>query len=139
MSGSAGGNRIIRSSVAKTVEEYINKVLSKFPGFKGAKPSGSYNTGTKNDFGDIDLVVNLTATDKKNIKVELAQYLASLPDDVIVPFKSDKYKGKKFLNTGEIITILYPIVGQPDEYVQIDNIISISDEEADAFSYHSSW
>ena len=131
MSGSAGGNRIIRSSVAKTVEEYINKVLSKFPGFKGAKPSGSYNTGTKNDFGDIDLIVNLTATDKKNIKVELAQYISSLPDDVIVPFKSDKYKGKKFLNTGEIITILYPIEGQPDEYVQIDNIISISDEEAE--------
>ena len=131
MSGSAGGNRIIRSSVAKTVEEYINKVLSKFPGFKGAKPSGSYNTGTKNDFGDIDLVVNLTATDKKNIKAELAKYISSLPDDVIVPFKSDKYKGKKYLNTGEIITILYPIVGQPDEYVQIDNIISISNEEAE--------
>ena len=131
MSGSAGGNRIIRSSVAKTVEEYINKVLSKFPGFKGAKLSGSYNTGTKNDFGDIDLVVNLTATDKKNIKAELAKYISSLPDDVIVPFKSDKYKGKKFLNTGEIITILYPIAGQPDEYVQIDNIISISDEEAE--------
>lgn len=131
MSGSAGGNRIIRSSVAKTVEEYINKVLSKFPGFKGAKLSGSYNTGTKNNFGDIDLVVNLTATDKKNIKAELAKYISSLPDDVIVPFKSDKYKGKKFLNTGEIITILYPIEGQPDEYVQIDNIISISDEEAE--------
>jgi cytidyltransferase-like protein len=131
MSGSAGGNRIIRSSVAKTVEEYINKVLSKFPGFKGAKPSGSYNTNTKNDFGDIDLVVNLTATDKKNIKAELAKYISSLPDDVIVPFKSDKYKGKKYLNTGEIITILYPIVGQPDEYVQIDNIISISNEEAE--------
>ena len=131
MSGSAGGNRIIRSSVAKTVEEYINKVLSKFPGFKGAKPSGSYNTNTKNDFGDIDLVVNLTATDKKNIKAELAKYISSLPDDVIVPFKSDKYKGKKFLNTGEIITILYPIIGQPDEYVQIDNIISISNEEAE--------
>jgi hypothetical protein len=131
MSGSAGGNRITRSSVAKTVEEYINKVLSKFPGFKGAKPSGSYNTNAKDDFGDIDLIVNLTATDKKNIKVELAKYLSSLPDDVIVPFKSDKYKGKKHLNSGEIITILYPIIGQPNEFVQIDNIVSISDEEAE--------
>ena len=131
MSGSAGGNRITRSSVDKTVEEYISKVLRKFPGFKGAKISGSYNTGTKNDFGDIDLIVNLTATDKKNIKVELAKYLSSLPDNIIVPFKSDKYKGKKYLNTGEIITILYPIEGQPDEYVQIDNIVSISDKEAE--------
>jgi cytidyltransferase-like protein len=131
MSGSAGGNRIIRSSVAKTAEDYINKVLSKFPGFKGAKISGSYNTGSKNDFGDLDLIVNLTATDKKSIKVELAKYLSSLPDSVIVPFKSDKYKGKKHLNTGEIITILYPITGQPGEYVQIDNMVSISDEEAE--------
>jgi cytidyltransferase-like protein len=131
MSGSAGGNRIIRSSVAKTAEDYINKVLSKFPGFKGAKISGSYNTGSKNDFGDLDLIVNLTATDKKSIKVELAKYLSSLSDDIIVPFKSDKYKGKKHLNTGEIITILYPITGQPGEYVQIDNMVSISDEEAE--------
>ena len=131
MSGSAGGNRIIRSSVAKTAEDYINKVLSKFPGFKGAKISGSYNTGSKNDFGDLDLIVNLTATDKKSIKVELAKYLSSLSDNIIVPFKSDKYKGKKHLNTGEIITILYPITGQPGEYVQIDNMVSISDEEAE--------
>jgi len=131
MSGSAGGNRIIRSSVAKTAEDYISKVLSKFPGFKGAKISGSYNTGSKNDFGDLDLIVNLTATDKKSIKVELAKYLSSLSDSVIVPFKSDKYKGKKYLNTGEIITILYPITGQPGEYVQIDNMVSISDEEAE--------
>lgn len=131
MSGSAGGNRITRASVAKTTENYINRVLSKFPAFKGAKVSGSYNTSAKEDFGDIDLIVNVTATDKKNIKLELAKFVSSLPDDVIVPFKSEKYKGKKYLNTGEIITILYPIEGQPDQYVQIDNIISISDDEAE--------
>ena len=131
MSGSAGGNRITRASVAKTTENYINRVLSKFPAFKGAKVSGSYNTSAKEDFGDIDLIVNVTATDKKNIKLELAKFVSSLPDDVIVPFKSEKYKGKKYLNTGEIITVLYPIEGQPDQYVQIDNIISISDDEAE--------
>jgi len=131
MSGSAGGNRIPRAAVEKTVQEYIQKVLSKFPSFKGAKVSGSYNTGTKSDFGDIDLIVHLDSEDKKNIKLELAKYVSSLPDDVIVPFKSDKYKGKKFLNTGEIITILYPITGMPGNFVQIDNIISISDKEAE--------
>jgi predicted nucleotidyltransferase len=131
MSGSAGGNRIPRAAVEKTVQEYIQKVLSKFPSFRGAKISGSYNTGTKSDFGDIDLIVQLDSEDKKNIKAELAKYVASLPDDVIVPFKSDKYKGKKFLNTGEIITILYPIMGMPGNFVQIDNIISISDKEAE--------
>ncbi len=131
MSGSAGGNRIPRAAVEKTVQEYIQKVLSKFPSFRGAKISGSYNTGTKSDFGDIDLIVQLDSEDKKNIKAELAKYVSSLPDDVIVPFKSDKYKGKKFLNTGEIITILYPITGMPGDFVQIDNIVSISDKEAE--------
>ena len=131
MSGSAGGNRITRESVAKTVDSYINRILKKFPAFKSAKISGSYNTSAKEDFGDIDLIVNLEATDKKNIKLELAKFLSDLPDDVIVPFKSEKYKGKKYLNTGEIITILFPIEGQPDEYVQIDNIVSVSDDEAE--------
>ena len=131
MSGSAGGNRIPREAVEKTVQEYIQKVLSKFPSFRGAKISGSYNTGTKSDFGDIDLIVQLDSEDKKNIKAELAKYVSSLSDDVIVPFKSDKYNGKKFLNTGEIITILYPITGMPGNFVQIDNIVSISDKEAE--------
>jgi cytidyltransferase-like protein len=131
MSGSAGGNRITRASVANTTDNYINRILKKFPAFKSAKVSGSYNTSAKEDFGDIDLIVNLKSTDKKNIKLELAKFLSDLPDDVIVPFKSEKYKGKKYLNTGEIITILYPIEGQPDQYVQIDNIVSISDDEAE--------
>lgn len=131
MSGSAGGNRITRESVAKTVDSYIDRILKKFPAFKSAKVSGSYNTSAKEDFGDIDLVVNLESTDKKNTKLELAKFLSALPDDVIVPFKSEKYKGKKYLNTGEIVTILYPIEGQPDQYVQIDNIVSVSDDEAE--------
>ena len=131
MSGSAGGNRITRESVAKTTDNYINRILKKFPAFKSAKISGSYNTSAKEDFGDIDLIVNLKATDKKNIKLELAKFFSELPDDVIVPFKSEKYKGKKYLNTGEIVTILYPIKGQPDQYVQIDNIVSVSNDEAE--------
>jgi cytidyltransferase-like protein len=131
MSGSAGGNRITRDAVAKTTDNYINRILKKFPAFKSAKISGSYNTSAKEDFGDIDLIVNVESTDKKNIKLELAKFLAALPDDVIVPFKSEKYKDKKYLNTGEIVTILYPIEGQPDQYVQIDNIVSVSDDEAE--------
>jgi len=130
MSGSAGGNRIPREVVEKTVQDYIDKVLSKFPGFKKAKVTGSYNAGTKQDFGDIDLIVQLDGTDKKIIKQDLAKYFATLPDSIIVPFKSDKYKGKKSLSSGELVTILYPIVGIPDQFVQIDNIVSISEEES---------
>jgi len=129
MSGSAGGNRIPRSAVEKTVKEYIDKVLNKVPGFKSAKVSGSYNTSDKQDFGDIDLITSFEGEDKKIFKKELAKYLESLPDDVIVPFKSEKYAGKKTLNTGEIVTILYPISGMPGEFVQIDNIIALSEEE----------
>jgi predicted nucleotidyltransferase len=131
MSGSAGGNRIPRSAVEKTVKEYIDKVLSKVPGFKSAKVSGSYNTSDKQDFGDIDLIASFEGEDKKIFKKELAKYLESLPDDVIVPFKSEKYAGKKTMNTGEIVTILYPISGMPGEFVQIDNIIALSEEEGD--------
>ena len=131
MSGSAGGNRIPRSAVEKTVKEYIDKVLSKVPGFKSAKVSGSYNTSEKQDFGDIDLITSFEGEDKKEFKKQLAKYLESLPDDVIVPFKSEKYAGKKTMNTGEIVTILYPITGMPGEFVQIDNIIALSEEEGD--------
>jgi cytidyltransferase-like protein len=130
MSGSAGGNRITRAVVEDTVQDYIKKVLSKFPGFKTAKVTGSYNAGTKQDFGDIDLIVQLDGTDKKIIKQDLAKYFATLPDSIIVPFKSDKYKGKKSLSSGELVTILYPIAGVPGDYVQIDNIVSISEEES---------
>ena len=129
-SGSAGGGRINRSFVEKTKDEYIKKVLSKFPGFKAARISGSYNTSSKEDFGDIDLIVMIEGDDKKKIKQELAAFLSSLPDDVIVPFKSEKYKGKKTLSSGELVTILYPIAGATDEYIQIDNIIAISEEES---------
>jgi predicted nucleotidyltransferase len=129
-SGSAGGNRIERSDVEKTKDSYIKKVLSKYKGFKDAKISGSYNTGGKNDFGDIDLIVTLEGNDKKKAKDELANFVKSLPDDVIVPFKSQKYGGKKALVTGEIVTILYPIEGKPDQFIQIDNMVSTSEEES---------
>lgn len=129
-SGSAGGSRIERSDVEKTKDSYIKKVLSKFKGFKDAKISGSYNTGGKKDFGDIDLIVTLEGTDKKKAKDELANFVKSLPDDVIVPFKSEKYGGKKALVTGEIVTILYPIEGKPDQFIQIDNMVSTSEEES---------
>jgi predicted nucleotidyltransferase len=130
MSGSAGGNRISRAAVENTVKDYIEKVLSKFPGFKSAKVTGSYNAGTKQDFGDIDLIVQLDGEDKKLLKQDLAKFFATQPDSIIVPFKSDKYKGKKSLSSGELVTILYPIVGMPNEFVQIDNIISVSEEES---------
>lgn len=132
MSGSAGGNRIPRESLKKTTEYYIQKVLKNFSGFTSAKISGSYNITSKSDFGDIDLVVSITSDkDKKDVKKDLVKYLESLPQDLIVPFKSDKHKSKRTLNHGEIITILFPIKDLEGQFVQIDNIISLSEEEGE--------
>jgi hypothetical protein len=132
MSGSAGGNRIPRTALQNTVNSYIKKVLKNFPGFKSAKISGSYNTTDKQDFGDIDLIINIeSGKDKKIDKQDLVKHLESLPTDVIVPFKSEKNKGKRTLNHGEIVTVLYPIDGVPGEYVQIDNIVSSTEDESD--------
>lgn len=130
MSGSAGGNRVTRQAVQKTVDTYVEKVLQKFKAFKDAKISGSYNTGNKEDFGDIDLIVTFEGTDKKELKKQLVDFFNTISDDIIVPFKSDKYKGKKSLSTGEIVTVLYPIEGFENEFVQIDNMVSLSDEES---------
>ena len=132
MSGSAGGNRIPRTALQNTVNSYIEKVLKNFPGFKSAKISGSYNNTDKQDFGDIDLIVNIeSGKDKKIDKQDLVKHLESLSTDIIVPFKSDKNKGKRTLNHGEIVTVLYPIDGVPGEYVQIDNIVSSTEDESD--------
>jgi len=131
MSGSAGGNRIPREAVEATVKDYTEKVLSKYPKYKSVRATGSYNAGSKKDFGDIDLVVHIEGEDKKMLKQDLSKFFASLPDSVIVPFKSEKYKGKKSLSSGELVTVLYPIVGMPGEFVQIDNMISTSEEESE--------
>jgi hypothetical protein len=129
-SGSAGGNRILRGNVQKTKDDYVKKVLSKFPDFKDAKISGSFNTSSKKDFGDLDLIVTVEGSDKTSVKKKLVQFFSQFPDTVIVPFKNEKYKGKKCLNTGEIVTVLYPITNKPNEFVQIDNIIALTEEES---------
>jgi len=57
MSGSIGADRIQRSAVQSTVDFFEKKVLSKSPGYKSSKITGSYNTGVKKDHGDVDLAV----------------------------------------------------------------------------------
>jgi len=128
MSGSAGGNRINREDVEKTFFHYQKNVLEHYNNYKNSVITGSYNTSEKKDFGDIDIIVELDTSDKRSAKKDFSQFLITLPSNLIVPFRSIKYKGKYFLNTGEIVTILYPII-ENKGYVQIDNIISTSLEE----------
>lgn len=131
MSGSTGADRIrSRQDFQKFIQSY-EKYMKKFPGFVSIKPSGSYNSDMKKtSFGDIDLITYIDSNkDKATVKKELAKYLSSLPDNIIVPFTSPRYKGKRFLNTGEIITVRFhePSLGYS---VQIDNIIALNKDEA---------
>ena len=130
MSGAAGGTRIPRSAVDQTVKDFVTKVLSKIPGFKSAKISGSYNQPVKQDFGDIDLVVSIEGDKpKKEVKKMIVDYFEGLSDKELPYLNTEKHKGKKAINHGEIITNLYPISGMPGEFVQIDNIIAVSESE----------
>lgn len=132
MSGAAGGTRIPRSAVEQTVKDYTNNILSKIEGFKDAKLSGSYNRPEKEDFGDIDIIVTIeTDKSKKEIKKMISDLFQSLPDQELPPLQNPKYKGRKYINHGEMISNLYPISGIPGEFVQIDNIISLSQEEGE--------
>lgn len=129
MSGSIGGSRIPTRSVKPTVDKYIDKVLKGFSGYKECDTTGSYNVimklgqEKKEGHGDIDLVVYIESDDLKKTKKDFKKYLDSLPDDVTPPFISGNHKGEKSQLYGAIVTCGFPISGQEDKYVQIDNVI----------------
>ena len=132
MSGAAGGTRIPRSAVEQTVKDYTDNILSKIEGFKDAKLSGSFNRPEKEDFGDIDIIVTIeTDKSKKEVKKEISNLFQSLSDQELPPLQNPKYKGRKYINHGEMVSNLYPISGMPGEFVQVDNIISLSQEEGE--------
>lgn len=132
MSGSTGADRIKSREDFKQFLTSYTSVIKKFPGFVSIEPSGSYNSNpNKKDFGDIDLITHIKSNkDKKEVKKDLVAFFSKMSDTVIVPFGSDRYKGKKSLNTGEIVTIRYhdKKLGYS---VQVDNIIALSQTEAD--------
>jgi len=98
MSGVAGGNRIEKADVQKTFDRYVKDILEKIPGFKKASLSGSVKVGTKPDYGDLDLITWFEGEDKREVKKRIIDLVTSQPDSIIVPFKSEKYTGKKYYN-----------------------------------------
>lgn len=128
MSGIAGGNRINKKEVDKTFNSYIENVLKHIKGFQSAKLSGSAKIKSKEDYGDLDIIVRFEGTDKQEVKRNIIDYVSKSPDDMLVPFPSGRAKGKKYYNAGELISVLYPIQGS-EEAIQIDNIISLSEKE----------
>lgn len=135
MSGSIGAHRIATKAVKPTVDNYIEKVLKGFPGYKSCDTTGSYNVIMKlgqekaEGHGDIDLAVHIEHTDIKKLKKEFQKYCQSLPDDVTVPFKSGKREGEKAQLFGAIVTVGFPIAGDEENYVQIDNILVTSEKD----------
>ena len=128
MSGVAGGDRISNDHVDSTAKSYIDTVLSRFPGFVSADISGGVAAGKK-DHGDIDLIVHIEGNDKREIKKELQNYLENQSVNKILPFRSEKYKGRRSYNAGELVSVLYP---QTDagKTAQIDNIVAITKDES---------
>lgn len=128
MSGSIGGKRILREEVQGTVDKYINTVLCNFPGFVKAEITGSYNAGTRKDHGDIDLVVQLNGKNISTVKKEFKKYLDSLDDTVTPKFIFGRNRGNKSQLYGQIVTCGFPIDGRENDYVQVDNIIVVSED-----------
>lgn len=135
MSGSIGADRIPTKLVKPTVEDYIEKVLKNFPGYKDCDTTGSYNvlmkTGgeKKEGHGDIDLAVFIEHSDLKKLKKEFKKYCEGLPDNLTVPFRDGLRKGDKAQLFGAIVTIAFPIHGETDKCVQIDNILVTTEKD----------
>lgn len=132
MSGVTGAERVrSRADFAQFVKDY-EEVISNFPGYMSMTTSGSYNSDlSKDTFGDIDLIIYFdTWEDKRLLKQMLVKYLEKFSEDIIVPFTSPKYAGKRTNNTGELVSVRFhsKTLGYS---VQIDNIVALSAEEAD--------
>jgi len=132
MSGVTGAERVrSRDDFVQFVDEY-REVISNFPGFVDMTVSGSYNSDPrKTTFGDIDLIIQIgNCADKRLVKELMVDYFLTFSNDVIVPFTSAKYAGKRTNNAGELVSIRFysKTLGYS---VQIDNIVALSAEEAD--------
>lgn len=129
MSGAAGGSRINKEDLKATIRDYRNTVLKPLGLDKSYNITGVRSRPEKNVFGDIDIVVSFPQGDKKELKQELASFLEQYENIPIIP-----KKGKRYFIHGNIVSTLYPIVGKKDEYVQIDNIVTVTKEEG-KFTY----
>lgn len=127
MSGSIGGSRIKRESVQSTFNNYVNEVLKGFPGFVKAEITGSYNAGTKADHGDLDLVILVRGFDLKLVKKNFRNYINSISDRMPV-FSKGNHIGEVSQMYGSIVTCGWWI-DEGDDWVQVDNIIVLSEQD----------
>jgi hypothetical protein len=130
MSGAAGGSRIKKEDLKATIRDYRDNVLKPLGLDKSYTITGVRSRPEKEIFGDIDVVVSFPEGDKKELKQILAGFVEQVNKIPEIPQK----KNKKYFIHGSIVSILYPIYGKENEYVQIDNIVTASEEEG-KFTY----
>ena len=130
MSGAAGGSRIKKEDLKATIRDYRDNVLKPLGLDKSYTITGVRSRPEKEVFGDIDVVVSFPGGDKKELKQTLAKFIEQINKVPEIPQK----KNKKYFIHGSIVSILYPISGKENEYVQIDNIVTASKDEG-KFTY----
>ena len=130
MSGAAGGTRIKKEDLKATIRDYRDNVLKPLGLDKSYTITGVRSRPEKEIFGDIDVVVSFPGGDKKELKQTLAKFIEQVNKIPEIPQKNNK----KYFIHGSIVSILYPISGKENEYVQIDNIVTASEDEG-KFTY----
>lgn len=134
MSGVCGCSKIQSRNDFDEIFNEVNELISGFIGFKSLSITGSYNSDLdKTEFGDMDLITHIDGDiycfDKKEIKKELAQYFFRKSPNIVTKFTSEKYSGRRYYNSGEIITIAFKSKNDDIEVAQIDFIISMDEIE----------
>jgi len=130
MSGAAGGVTINKENLKDTIRDYRDTVLKPLGLDKSYNITGVRSRPEKNTFGDIDIIISFPGGDKKELKLQLAQFIKQIEKIPEIPHK----KNKKYFIHGNIVSILYPITGKENEYVQIDNVVTSSEDEG-KFTY----
>jgi len=130
MSGAAGGVTINKEDLKSTIRDYRENVLKPLNLDKSYNITGIRRRPEKNVFGDIDIVISFPGGDKKDLKQEFAKHLSQIDKIPTIPHK----KNLKYFIHGSIVTTLYPIIGKEGQYVQIDNIVTASEDEG-KFTY----
>jgi len=124
MSGAAGGVTINKEDLKATIRDYRDNILKPLGLDTSYTITGVRSRPEKDIFGDIDIVVSFPEGDKKELKQQLASFLTQNDKIPIIPSKNKKY----FIH-GNIVSTLYPIANKEKEYVQIDNIVTVTKEE----------
>ena len=135
MSGVTGNQKIQSRDDFIKILKKATELIKGFPGFVSVSPTGSYNSDPKKTtFGDIDLITHIDGSlygnDKTSLKKKLAEYMNSQLKTVVVPFMSDRYKGKRYYNSGEIITISLKVQDRNIAAAQVDYMIAMDPSEA---------